>query len=328
MHRVLLPFEFAEPTTVRGALALIDGERTRALAGGVDLVLRMRLRQVLPEKVVSLQKLPDLDYVRADDLGLAFGALASLRQLEASRAVREGWPLLAEAIGSIGSVQVKVQGTAVGNLCVGTPASDVAPALHALGARVRLTGLAGEREIPIEELFLDVGKTAVRPHELVTEIVVPPPPAGSGAAFMKLAKTSEDIAKVNVAVMVSVGDGAYADVSIALGSVAPTPLRAVEAESLLRMAPVGEAAGFENPAGAAAANRVSPALEATGNPVSPGLEAAAQAAAQAAVPISDVRSTASYRKEMVRVLVKDALARATARAVAGRSDVQAPGGVS
>ena len=289
MHRVLLPFEFAEPTSVGEVIELVDGRQARVLAGGVDLVLKMRLREVAPEKVVSLQKVPGLDYVKADGAGLRFGALASLRQIELSPIVRQGWPLLAQAIDSIVSVQTKVMGTAVGNLCVGTPASDLAPALFALGASVKIAGLGREREIPIEEFFVDVGRTAVNAHEIVTEIIVPPVALGSRMAFMKLSKTAEDIAKVNAAVAVTMVDGVCADAKIALGSVAPTPLRAGEAEELL----VGRQMTVET------------------------IAEAAEAAAEAATPISDVRSTAAYRREMVRVLVKDALIAAALPSAAG-----------
>jgi CO/xanthine dehydrogenase FAD-binding subunit len=288
MHRVLLPFEFSEPASVAEAVELVDGDRVRALAGGVDLVLKMRLRQIVPERVVSLQKIPGLDYVSVDGSGLRIGALATLRRVERAPAVRTGWPLLAEAVRSIVSMQTKVMGTVVGNLCVGTPASDVAPVLYALGARLRLAGAAGEREVPIEEFFLAPGRTAVAPHEIVTEIVVPAPAAGSAGAFLKLSKTAEDIAKVNVAVQLGLDGGACSQACIAIGSAAPTPVRAVAAEQVL-----------------------------VGRLVDGGaIRAAAQAAAQAVCPITDVRSTAGYREEMVRVLVRDALERALARAAA------------
>lgn len=293
MHRVLLPFEFFEPTTVGEVVELVDGDKSRVLAGGVDLVLKMRLRQIVPEQVVSLQKVPDLGYVEANGSGLSFGALATLRDIERSSAVREGWPLLAEAVGSIVSVQTKVMGTAVGNLCVGTPASDVAPALCALGAVVKIAGPGAAREIPIEEFFVDSGRTAVRAHEIVTEVRVPRLPPGSATAFMKLSKTAEDIAKVNAAVMIALTDGRCSDVKIALGSVASTPIRASRAEELLRGSAVGPEAIAE----------------------------VAATAAEAVQPISDVRSTAGYRKEMVRVLVRDCLERAAARV-----PVQAGGG--
>jgi carbon-monoxide dehydrogenase medium subunit len=312
---VLLPFEFSEPATIGEVVALVDGQRARVLAGGVDLVLKMRLRQVTADRVVSLQKVPGLDYVRVDGedrpgattaggvggaapvaagrVGggeLRIGALATLRQIERAPVVRDDWPLLAEAVSSIASVQTKVMGTAVGNLCVGTPASDVAPALYALDARVRISGTGGDRELPIEEFFVDVGETAVGPHEIVTEIVAPATAAGSAGAFLKLSKTTEDIAKVNCAVMLTLSGGICTQARIALGCVAPTPFRAHEAEDRLVGRPVGDAQAVE----------------------------AAEAACEAVSPITDVRSTAWYRRAMVRVLVRDALLRAASRAVSGK----------
>jgi carbon-monoxide dehydrogenase medium subunit len=289
MHRVLLPFEFFEPTTIKEVVNLVDGDKVRVLAGGVDLVLKMRRREILPEKVVSLQKVPGLDYVEGNgSAGLKFGALATLTQIEQSQVVMENYALLREAISKIVSVQTKTMGTAIGNLCVATPASDVAPPLYAMGARMKIVGVDAEREIPIEEFFVDAGKTALGPHEIVTEIVVPSLPSGSGSAFMKLSKTAEDIAKVNAAVMVTLADGRCEDARIALGSVAPTPIRAVEAEEVLKGQEMDEKT----------------------------IEEASASAAEAATPISDIRSTAEYRKEMVRILVKDALQEAAARAQA------------
>lgn len=288
MHRVLLPFEFFEPTTVREVAELVDGHKARVLAGGVDLVLKMRLRQIVPEKVISLQKVPDLDYVEGNGAGLRFGALATLRQIERSQEVKENWPLLSEAISWIVSVQTKTMGTAIGNLCVGTPASDVAPALYAMGATVKIMGVNSEREVPIEGFFVDVGKTALGPHEIVTEVLVPRLPVGSVGTFMKISKTSEDIAKVNAAVLLTLAGGKCVNVRIALGSVAPTPIRATRAEELMEGKEISDKT----------------------------IAQAAAAAAEAAKPISDVRSTAEYRKEMVRVLVKDALEKAAGRALA------------
>lgn len=289
MHRVLMPFEFFEPTTVQEVVDLVDGDKARVLAGGVDLVLKMRLRQIVPDKVISLQKVPGLDYVEGDrKTGLRFGALATLLQIEQSPIVMENWVLLHEAISKIVSVQTKTMGTAVGNLCVATPASDVAPPLFVLGAKVKIAGAKGERVIPIEDFFVNVGETVLEPHEIVTEISAPSLPAGTGSAFMKLSKTAEDIAKVNAAVTVSVADGKCKEARIALGSVAPTPIRVPRAEDAIK----GEKFDEKTIAGAA------------------------EAAAEIVKPISDVRSTAEYRKEMVIVLVKGALEKAKARAKA------------
>ena len=291
MHRVLKSFEFFEPKTVDEVVQLLFmyGAKAKVMAGGVDLVLKMRLRELMPEYVVSLQKVPELDYIEGDrETGLRFGALATLRQIELSPIVQRNWVLLYEAVHQIASVQAKTMGTAVGNLCVATPASDVAPALFALGAKVKIAGTAPEKVIPIEDLFVAVDKTILEPHEIVTEIFVPGLPARTGGAFMKLAKTMDDIAKVNTAVTVTVADGKCQQARIALGSVAPTPIRVTEAEETLNGQKLDEKT----------------------------IARAAEAAAESVKPITDVRSTAVYRKEMVKVLVKDALEKAVARAKA------------
>lgn len=288
MYRVLKPFEFFEPKAIGEVIRLLSMNSTKAkvMAGGVDLVLKMRLRELQPEYVVSLQKVPGLDYINGDSkTGLRFGALATLRQTELSPLVQKGWPLIYEVVQQIASIQVKTMGTAVGNLCVATPASDIAPALFVLGAKVRIAGVALEKVIPIEDFFVEVGRTILEPHEIVTEIIVPAVPTGTGSIFMKLAKTMDDIAKVNAAVTVTVADGRCKEVRIALGSVAPTPIRAGEAEGILKGQKLDEKTITE----------------------------AAEAAAEAVRPITDVRSNTGYRKEMVKVLVRDGLGKAVAR---------------
>ena len=288
MYRVLLPFEFFEPKTVDEAVRLLDTANSKVMAGGVDLVLKMRLRLTLPDAVIGLQKIPGLDYIESNPAGLRFGALASIRQIELSPLVQKNWAVLYEAVHQIASVQTKTMGTAVGNLCVATPASDIAPPLFVLGAKVKIVGLNYEKLVPIENFFVAVGKTILEPNEIVTEIFVPGMPAGTGSAFLKAAKTADDIAKVNAAVMVFITDKICKDARIALGSVAPTPIRVTEAEQALKGQKLDETM----------------------------FARAAEAAADAVRPISDIRSTAKYRKEMVRVLVKDALAKAAANAKA------------
>jgi CO/xanthine dehydrogenase FAD-binding subunit len=284
MHRVLLPFEFFEPKTIDEAVHLLDITNSKVMAGGVDLVLKMRLRLTLPDAVISLQKILGLDYIESNPEGLRFGALTSIRQIELSPLVQKNWAVLYEAVHQIASVQTKTMGTVVGNLCVATPASDIAPSLFVLGGKVKIVGLNYEKLVPIETFFVAVGKTILEPNEIVTEIFVPGMPAGTGSAFLKAAKTANDIAKVNVAVMVTVTDKICKDARIALGSVAPTPIRVTEAEQVLIDQKLDETV----------------------------LTRASETAADAVRPISDIRSTAEYRKKMVRVLVKDALLKATA----------------
>ena len=287
MHRVLLPFEFFEPTTVKEVLELLDGEKTKVLAGGLDLLLNSRLRKIELNKVISLQKIPDLDYVKYDpENGLSFGAMANMRQIEQFPAVKKKWQSLYEGIHTIVSLQTKIMGTAVGNICVGTPVSDIAPPLFTLGAKVKIMGKNGEKTVAIDNFFVDLGKTILEPNEIVTEISVPEQATGTGSAFMRLGKTAEDIAKINAAVTVNLKDGICQKAKIALGAVAATPIRATEAEEAVKGIELDDRC----------------------------IEKAAEAAAERVKPITDVRSTAQYRKEMVKVLVRDSFKLAIARA--------------
>jgi len=288
MYRVLKPFEFFEPETLEEVLQLLlkFGNKAKVLAGGVDLVLKMRLHQVTPEYIISLQKISGLDYIDVDSKsGLKIGASTTLRQVELSPIVHKGWILLHEAVHWISSAQAKSMGTIVGNLCVATPASDIAPVLFVMGASAKIVGDT-EKVIPLEKLFVDVGKTCLKAQEIAAEISVPPLPDGAGTAFVKLAKTKDDIAKVNAAVLLTVSDGLCSDVKIALGSVAPKPVRVLKAEDVLKGQKLNEEV----------------------------ITKAAEVAADSVTPITDVRSTAEYRKDMVKILVKDSLNKAISRA--------------
>jgi len=290
MTRPLKPFDYFEPTTIKEAVQILGryGTKAKLLAGGVDLVARMRRHQVQPQYVVSILSIPGLDYIHSDEAGLSFGALATIRSIELSPIVKNDYTVLYEAASQIASVQVKTMGTAVGNLCVATPASDIATALYALGAKLRIAGPAGERTIPVEDLFVGVNQTVLEPGEIVTEVMLPSPAPQTGGAFFKLVRTASDIAKVNVAVSLTVTDNTCREARIVLGSVAPTVIRATQAEEALR------------------SSTLEPKV----------IEEVAQLATGEAKPITDLRSTIEYRREMVRVLVKRAVKKALARAKA------------
>lgn len=288
MTRPLKPFDYFEPTTIEEAAQILSKYSTKAkvLAGGVDLVARMRRRQIQLQYVVSILSIPGQDYIQSDKTGLRFGALTTIRSIERSPIVKKDYAVLHEAASQIASVQVKAMGTAVGNLCVATPASDIASALYALGASLRIIGPASERTIPIEEFFVGVNKTVLKPDEIVTEVILPSPAPQTGGAFFKLVRTVADIAKVNAAVNLTVTDNICRQARIALGSVAPTVIRATQAEEALE-----------------------------GSTLEPKVvEKAAQLAAQEAKPIADLRSTVEYRRGMVRVLVRRAVEKALTRA--------------
>jgi carbon-monoxide dehydrogenase medium subunit len=289
MYRVLRPFEYFEPTTVAevvDTLSKRDG-KAMVLAGGMDLIPKMRRRDLSPEHIISLQRVEGLDYVSGDGKkGLKIGALASLRSVELLPALARDYISLYEAIHQIASVQVKANGTLVGNLCVATPASDVATALMALGATLKVAGMGRAKEVPIEEFFAGPGRTVMAPDEIVTEVSVPSVPPGTGGAFLNLTRVKEDIAKVSATVVMTVTKGVCQAAKIALGAVAPTPLRCHQAEALL-----------------------------TGKELrSIDSELVAQRAAEACTPITDLRSTAEYRKDMARVLTRRAIERALERA--------------
>lgn len=291
MSRALKSFEYFEPRTVEEVVRILFmyGGEAKVLAGGVDLVPKMRKRQIQPKCLVSIQRIPGIDYIEGDGAkGLRIGALTNLRSIELSPAIQKDYELLHEAIHQIASIQVKNMGTAVGNLCVATPASDIALPLLVLGAKLRIVGLTQERNVPIERFFIGVGQTVLQPSEIVTEVLLPSPPAATGGAFSKLVRTATDVAKVNVAVMVTVTDGICQDVKIALGSVAPTPIRANKAEEALK----GKKLDQET------------------------IAEAAETAAEETKPIDDIRSTAEYRKEVTKVLVRRAIEKASKRAKA------------
>ena len=175
------PFEYFEPRTVGEATEILSnyGEKAQILAGGVDLIPRMRKGDIQAEYVINIQKIPGLDYIEPDGKeGITFGAMARLHSIETSKTIQNKYPILYEAIHQITSVQAKYMGTAVGNLCVATPASDVATSLFALGAQLKITGLKGERIEPIEKFYVDYRLTSLKRGEMVTGVVLPDPPLG------------------------------------------------------------------------------------------------------------------------------------------------------
>lgn len=284
----LKPFEYFEPTSIKEAVQLLRkyGTKARVCAGGVDLVARMRRRQVTPQYVISLLRIPRLDYIRSDEAGLRFGALTTIRSIESSPVVEKSYVVLHEAVSQIASVQVKTMATVVGNLCVATPASDIAAAMYALGGRLKIVSPDSEKTISIEDFYVGVNQTTLKPDEIVTEVIVPSPAQQTGGAFLKLVRTAADPAKVNVAVSVTLTDSICREAKVVLGAVAPTIIRASRAEEALRDRKL--------------------------EPVT--VEKAARLAAQEAKPITDLRSTLEYRREMVRVLVTRAVEKALTRA--------------
>ncbi len=252
------------------------------LAGGTDLLVNMKQRTKEPKYVISLKNLP-LAYIEEARGGVRIGAATKLRAIEKSILVREKLPVLHEAVKAIGSVQIRNMATLGGNICNASPAADSAPALLVLDAKARIVGPDGEREVPIEGFFLGPGKTCLARGEMLKEVFVPYTPPGYSGAFLKIGRTSMDIAKINIAVLLKVVDGIVEDCRIALGAVAPTPMRVKRAEEFLRGKELSEEA----------------------------LREAGEIVSQEIRPITDIRATAEWRREVSKVLTRDAILRAS-----------------
>lgn len=285
LYRKLFPFDYQEATSVSDAVSILSdyGADAAVMAGGISLIEEMKRRAVTPKVVLSLQPVGELKFLEQSNGHLRIGALATLTHGEKSAAVRDGYPAFWEAIAQIASVQVRNMGTIVGNIVACNPGSDLATALVALGGIVKVVSKTGERSVPIESFGLHSRKSCLVPGEIVTEIQVPRLKEGTATAFLNLARTKEDCAKVAVAVNAWVKNGVIEEVKIALGAVAPVIVRAPKVEKML----TGEKPSIRLIQEAAAAipdeNMVT--------------------------PISDIRSTAQYRRQMVEVLTRRALTR-------------------
>lgn len=257
------------------------GEEARVLAGGTDLLVNIKQRTKEPRYIISLKRLP-LAYIEEGEGGIRIGAVTKLRAIEKSILVRKKLPVLHEAVRAIGSVQIRNMATLGGNICNASPAADSAPALLVLEAKARIVGPNGEREVPIEGFFLGPGKTCLTRGEMLKEVFIPYMPSGSSGAFLKIGRTSMDIAKINIAVLLKTIDGMVEECRIALGAVAPTPIRARRAEKFLKGKELSEDV----------------------------LREAGEIVSQEIRPITDIRATAEWRREVSKVLTRDAILRA------------------
>ena len=291
-YRHLPRFDHLESKTVEEACSLLSKHKGKAkvIAGGTDLLPAMRNREVTPAYIINVRSIPNLDYIHYTDAeGLKIGALATLYDIESSPIIREKFPMVADAAAKIGTPQVRNMGTIGGNLCNAAPSADTAPPLIGLEAKAKINGPNRERVIALEEFFIGPGENALQADEILTEIQIPNPPPHTRGVYLKLpARTMVDLAVVGVAVVVTLDDKerSIVDAKIVLGAVAPTPVRARQAEGIIK----GKAISREL------------------------IEKAAEAAAGEAKPISDLRGSASYRKEMVNTLTKRAIRQVTALA--------------
>jgi CO/xanthine dehydrogenase FAD-binding subunit len=283
-------FDYVRPDTADEVIRLLhaEGEAARLLMGGTDLLPGMRDGIFRPRLVIDVKGLPGMRVVAFDpDRGLTVGAAVTMNELAGNPQVQTYYPLLAQAAASVASYQVRNRATLGGNLCNASPCADTAPACLVMEAELALHGPDGSRLLPAAEFFHGPGHTALQPDEFLTAIHFPPPPARSAARYLKLGRCrTGDLSLVGVAILGYVaGNGGGHRFRIGLGSVAPTAVRAVEAEAYLREQPAGEGS----------------------------FAAAADRAMAVANPITDVRATAEYQRAMVRTLTLRGLHQAWAQ---------------
>jgi len=284
------PLEIFQPASLREASAIIKqkGPSGRFLAGGTDLVIAVKEKGLTPSYIVDLKRIPGLSGIREEaDGSLTIGALTTMREVESSPIIRKKFPFLAQSAAEVGSVQIQNRATIGGNMANATPSADVAPALLVLDAKAKVAGLNGERVIELEKFFRGPGQTVMNLEEILTEIMIPPTPPALVGEYIKFSpREMMDLAYIGVAVaLVLNGNQKRCEkVRIALGAVSPTPMRARRAEALLEKQILTEELA----------------------------EKAGAEASRECKPISDVRSSADYRREMVRVNTKRALLNAAA----------------
>lgn len=287
-------FDYIAPTTVDAAVAaLVEGGRdTRVMAGGTDLLVKIRHRMLSPRRILSLKQIAGLDAITVDKKnGLTIGATALLADVAAHEGIRRYYPTVAQAAGGTANVQVRNMGTVVGNLCNASPSADNAPTLMAMGAIVDIAGPAGCRSMALDQFFQGPGLTALKTGEIVTAIRVPFPAAGSGTAYHSLSQRGKlDCSAVGVGTMVVLKGDRCTDARIIVGACAPVPMRTQAAEKML----IGK--------------KMTDTL----------IRKAARTASEETSPITDVRASAPYRWKMVSVLVIRALTDARKMAVRKR----------
>jgi carbon-monoxide dehydrogenase medium subunit len=283
-------YDYHRPSTVKEALELLAATPgAKLILGGTDLMVQMKKQRGLrPPALVSLRAIDSLHDIVDQDNALRIGAAAPLAEIAAHASLGPTFPALAQAIDVIGSSQIRNVATLAGNLCNASPGADSAPPLLVHEARVELQSRGGSREIALRDFFRGPGETALEPGEILTAVIVPHPAKGARSIFLRKGRVTMDLAVASVAVLLELDEDVCQRARIAAGAVAPVPLRLEKTESILE-----------------------------GSTLDPDTIARAAAAASAEVsPITDVRSTEEYRRELVGVYTKRGILRLLSSAVA------------
>jgi carbon-monoxide dehydrogenase medium subunit len=281
-------FDYLAPKSVEETVALLaeHGDDAKILAGGQSLIPAMRFRLASPTILIDINKLTDLEYLHEENGYLAIGALAREMMLEESPTLASSYPLLADAARVIADPLVRNRATVGGNIAHADPANDHPAVMLAYGAQVVARGPDGTRIIPIDEFFVGMFETSLRPGELLIEIRIPKPPANSSGAYVKNERKVGDYAVSAVAVQLTMDGATCSAARIALTNVSAVPMRSLNAEQALIGQPVNDDV----------------------------LEAAGRAAADECDPSADLRGSVEYKRDLTRVLTKRAIRKAAERA--------------
>lgn len=297
-------FEYFKPRTLEEALTLFAkyGEKAKCIAGGTDVIVMIKQKTMSPDFLISLQGIQGLDQIKLNG-SLSIGPMVTHRMIEKSELIKKDFSALTDAVSWLGSLQIRNVATIGGNICTAAPSADTATPLLVLGTQIKIIGLKEERTIPIEEFFKGPGETVLKTGELVKELIIPKPFPNTGSAYYKLQRRQAlDLPILGVSVLIALNKNKVScsdmlcttspissvlhkmeedqivckEIRIALGVAAPTPIRAVKAEALLR------------------GKNLSDEL----------LEEVSEIAAKEAQPRDSIRGEAWYRRDMVKVLVK------------------------
>jgi carbon-monoxide dehydrogenase medium subunit len=285
-------FDYHSPSSLDEAIRLLETvDGAKILAGGQSLIPAMRFRLASPGTLIDINRIKDLSYVEERGNHLAIGALARESQLEESAVVAKSYPLLLDTAKVIADPLVRNKATVGGNLAHADPANDHPATMLAYGAEVVARGKSATRTIAIDDFFVGLFESSLAPGEILTEIRIPKPTAGSGGAYLKIERKVGDYAVAAVAVQLTLVGGSIKSVRVGLTNVNSIPSRAKGAEAeLLGKAPTDDV-----------------------------LEAAGKAAAAECDPSADLRGQVDYKRDMVRVLLKRAVRRAVERAQGAKS---------
>jgi len=272
---------YESPATTKEAVALLAKAKGEAhvLAGGTDLLVRMKTGLAEPNLVVDIKRIPDMTSITKTKKGFRIGAAVSGAQLGAHKALAKAWPGVVEATNLIGSDQIQGRCTMVGNLCNASPAADSVPAMIAAGAKAVVVSKGGRRTVPVEKIVTGPGTTSLRKGEVIEAITLPDAGKRTGDAYLRFTpRTEMDIAVVGVGICLSIERGVVKKARVCLGAVAPTAILVPGAARALVGSKLDDAA----------------------------LDKLAQACSRACRPIDDKRGTAAYRTRIAGVLAKRA----------------------